>query len=80
MQESIEILASHPDALPSDKILVQHVKLAHIGEEISTQFCLDDPSAKFSVSEPKINYALKCFENTLQTVKEEDEKLPKDGE
>jgi hypothetical protein len=80
MEESIAILETHPDALPSDKILVQHVKLAHIGEQISIQFSLDDPSFMVSVSEPNISFALKVFENDLQKVRERNAQLPKERE
>ncbi|KAF2124501.1 hypothetical protein P153DRAFT_326759 [Dothidotthia symphoricarpi CBS 119687] len=71
MEESVKILETSPDALPSDKQLCQQVKLAHIGESISVQFCMDDPSVEVNISEPKVIYALKIFENELQQLKEE---------
>jgi hypothetical protein len=80
MEESISILETHPDALPSDRILVQHVKLAHIGEGISAQFCLDDPNAEITMSDPKVNYSLKVFQNELEEIKNQSAELPKDGE
>ncbi|KAF2875921.1 hypothetical protein BDV95DRAFT_285689 [Massariosphaeria phaeospora] len=75
MEESVNLLATSPDALPSDKILCQHVKMAHIGENISTQFCMDDPSVEVSISEPKVIYALKIFENELQQLRDENSRL-----
>ncbi|KAF2186429.1 hypothetical protein K469DRAFT_706396 [Zopfia rhizophila CBS 207.26] len=72
MEESVKILETSPEALPSDKILCQHVKMAHIGENISVQFCMDDPSVEMSIAEPKVIYALKIFENELQQLKGED--------
>lgn len=72
MEESVKILETSPEALPSDKILCQHVKMAHIGENISSQFCMDDPSVEVAISEPKVIYALKIFENELQQLRDED--------
>lgn len=71
MEESVKILETSPEALPSDKILCQHVKMAHIGENISIQFCMDDPSVEVAISEPKVIYALKIFENELQQLRDE---------
>ena len=75
MEESVKLLETSPDALPSDKLLCQQVKLAHIGENISIQFCMDDPSAEVAISEPKVIYALKIFENELQALKDENMNL-----
>ena len=75
MDESVTILETSPDALPSDKILCQHVKMAHIGENISVQFCMDDPSVEVSISEPKVIYALKTFENELQQLRTENARM-----
>jgi hypothetical protein len=76
MEESVNILETSPEALPSDKVLCQHVKMAHIGENISVQFCMDDPSAEVAISEPKVIYALKIFENELQLLRDEDARMP----
>jgi hypothetical protein len=75
MDESVKILETSPEALPSDKLLCQHVKMAHIGENISVQFCMDDPSVEVVISEPKVIYALKIFENELRQLKDENAKM-----
>ncbi|KAL6704461.1 hypothetical protein ACN47E_008205 [Coniothyrium glycines] len=75
MEESVRILETSPEALPSDRLLCQQVKMAHIGENISIQFCLDDPSMEVTISEPKVIYALKIFENELQQLRDENAKL-----
>lgn len=75
MEESVKILETSPDAFPSDKLLCQQVKMAHIGENISVQFCMDDPSVEVAISEPKVIYALKIFENELQQLKDDNAKL-----
>lgn len=77
MEESVTILETSPEALPSDKILCQHVKMAHIGESISIQFCMDDPSVEVAISEPKVIYALKIFENELQVLRDENARMDK---
>lgn len=65
MDESLEILETSPDALPSDKTLVQWVKLAHLGEEVLFQFSMDDPVTNVDITDPKSQYALKGFERRL---------------
>ena len=71
MEESIDVLEKSPDALPSDKILCRHVKMIYIGERVSVEFSMDDPSAEVSISEPKVNYALKDFEKELRGLQEQ---------
>ncbi|KAF2439942.1 hypothetical protein P171DRAFT_435770 [Karstenula rhodostoma CBS 690.94] len=78
MEESVKLLETSAEALPSDKILCQHVKMAHIGENISVQFCMDDPSVEVAISEPKVIYALKIFENELQQLRDENASLFKE--
>jgi len=75
MEESVKILETSADALPSDKLLCQQVKMAHIGEKISVQFSMDDPSVEVSISEPKAIYALKIFETDLEKLREENSKM-----
>ncbi|KAF2727489.1 hypothetical protein EJ04DRAFT_136946 [Polyplosphaeria fusca] len=75
MEESVHILETSPEALPSDRSLCQHVKMAHIGENISVQFCMDDPSVEVAISEPKVIYALKIFENELRQLREENARM-----
>ena len=78
MEESVKILETSPEALQSDKILCQHVKMAHIGENISVQFCMDDPSVEVAITEPKVAYALKIFENELEQLRSENAQLWKE--
>lgn len=71
MDESVRVLETAPDALPSDKVLCLHVKLIHIGEEVSREFQMDDPSAEVSISEPKTNFAIKHFESALHGLRQQ---------
>ncbi|KAI4672368.1 uncharacterized protein J4E78_000869 [Alternaria triticimaculans] len=75
MAESVRILETSPEALPSDRLLCQQVKMAHIGEKISVEFCMDDPSVEVTISDPKVIYALKIFENELSSLREENSSL-----
>lgn len=70
MKECIEVLESHPDAFPSDKIFCQYVKIQHICEDIGLQFLMDDNTANISITDPKVTYALNVLETQLKTWKE----------
>ncbi len=65
MDESLEVLAKAPDALPSDKWLAHVVRAQHIAEEVGYQFSMDDPPSDVSITEPKVQYQLKMFEKQL---------------
>lgn len=66
MDESLEILANAPDALPSDKWLAHAVRSQHIAEEVGYQFSMDDPPSDVSITEPKVQYQIKKFEKQLE--------------
>jgi len=70
MKESIEVLETHPDAFPSDKLFCQHVKIQHICEDIGLQFLMDDNTATISITDPKVSYALNVLEAQLKNWKE----------
>jgi hypothetical protein len=65
MDECLEILENSPDALPSDKTLIQLVKLTHLSEEVGIQLSADDPGPSVSFWDPKVQYTLKAFEKQL---------------
>jgi len=65
MDECVEMLESSPEALPSDKLLCQHVKLQHINEDVCVSFSMDDPSATVTMTDSKVQYALRGFERSL---------------
>lgn len=70
MKECIEVLESHPDAVQSDKLFCQHVKIQHICEDIGLQFLMDDNTANISITDPKVSYALNVLEAQLKNWKE----------
>ncbi|KAK4628041.1 Transcription factor pbcR [Fulvia fulva] len=67
MKECVDILGSSPEALPSDKLFCQHIKIQHICEEIGLQFLMDDNTATISITDPKVTYQLNVLENELKT-------------
>ncbi len=77
MKECIEVLETSPDALPSDKSLCQWIRSQHIAEDIGTQFSMDDPSAKVSITDPNVQYALNGFEIELENWRKQ---IPKDAD
>jgi hypothetical protein len=65
-EECVETLETSPDALPSDKVLCQWVRIQHISEEVGLQFSMDDQSVSVSISDAKVQHALKGFERELE--------------
>ncbi|KAI9815595.1 MAG: hypothetical protein M1832_005456 [Thelocarpon impressellum] len=65
MDDCIDVLTDSPDALPSDRLLCQWVRLQHIGDEVGYQFSMDDPCASVGLADVKVQYALKGFERQL---------------
>jgi hypothetical protein len=69
IDECLKALEGAPDALPSDRILCQHVRLARISEEIATQFAMDDPTVQLSISDGKVTYGIKHHEKDLSDLR-----------
>jgi hypothetical protein len=65
MQDCIDYLETAPDAYPSDTLFCQHVKLAHIAEDIAQTFSLDDTCSSASLADRKVIYGIKRFERDL---------------
>ncbi|KAF4510750.1 hypothetical protein G6O67_002618 [Ophiocordyceps sinensis] len=67
MTESLDLLASSPDAAPTDQYLCHLVWTHRKGEEIGIQFSLDDPgAAPVNVTDVRTQYALKALERDLE--------------
>ncbi|CAK4034356.1 hypothetical protein DOTSEDRAFT_169698 [Lecanosticta acicola] len=67
MKECIDVLETSSDALPSDKLFCQYIRVQHICENIGLQFLMDDNTATVSITDPKVTYALNVLENDLKT-------------
>lgn len=64
MDQCVDILQSHPEALPSDQEAIWWVKLAFIMEDASMQLS-DDTESISSFSDSKVRYTIKGFANQL---------------
>ena len=69
--ECLEILASAPDAQPTDRWLCHLVRIQHIAEEVGLQFSMDDPASVVSLADTKTQYHLKAFERQLHEWKQQ---------
>ncbi|KAI9372113.1 hypothetical protein BJX61DRAFT_542997 [Aspergillus egyptiacus] len=71
MDDCVAILENSPDALPSDKLMVQWARLARIIEDISARFFAEDSGDGLSLSEPRFQFTMKAFEKQLEQWKRE---------
>jgi len=76
MQECIKVLESSEEALPSDHIICQHVRLARISEDIAVEFAMDDPKVNLSISDGKVTYGIKTFEEKLEDLRQQNVMSP----
>ena len=65
MDECLQILEIHPDALPSDRKVVWWAKLALIMEQASVQLTNDDAQTVVTFADSKVQYTIKAFANQL---------------
>jgi hypothetical protein len=70
MDECVDILEKAEDALPSDRLLCAWVKGQHLAEEVGHQFAMEDTTMHMSITDPKMQYALRGFERQLDDWKE----------
>ncbi|KAM0091580.1 hypothetical protein ACP6JD_005084 [Aspergillus fumigatus] len=70
MDECVSILENSPDALPSDKAVIQWARLAHMTEDINSQLSSDD-TVYVPFTDPKVQYTVKVFEKQLEQWKRE---------
>ncbi|KAJ5484613.1 hypothetical protein N7453_012081 [Penicillium expansum] len=75
MDECLEILETHPDALPSDRKLKWWAKLGSIMEDAGHRFCAEDPGSITTFADSKAWYNIKLFEDRLAQWREE---VPRD--
>lgn len=71
MDECLDILENHPEALPSDRELKWWVKLALIMEEAGKQLCIDEPGSIATFADSKAWHDMRVFENHLAVWKKE---------
>ncbi|KAJ5782058.1 hypothetical protein N7457_003832 [Penicillium paradoxum] len=71
MDECLEILENHPDALPTDRKLRWWVKLALIMEDAGPQLSVDDPGSIATFADSRAWYYMRKFEERLTQWREE---------
>ncbi|KAL8937384.1 MAG: hypothetical protein Q9216_004454 [Gyalolechia sp. 2 TL-2023] len=64
MDECLEFLNTSPEALPSDLVLVEWVRLQRLADDVGNQISEDD-SSNVGISDIKTQYALKGFERQM---------------
>lgn len=64
MDECVETLQTHPDALPTDRQAIWWVKLAFIMEDASTQLS-DETETLSSFIDSKVRYTIRGFSSQL---------------
>lgn len=65
MDECLEILATHPDALPSDRRLKWWAKLGLIMEDAGKHFSDEDPGSITTFADSKVWYDMQMFEDRI---------------
>ncbi|KAJ9485734.1 hypothetical protein VN97_g7614 [Penicillium thymicola] len=71
MDECLEILENHPDALPSDRKLKWWARLGSIMEDAGHRFSVDDPGSIATFADSKAWYNIKLLEDRLAQWREE---------
>ena len=69
LAESLEVLETSADAVPSDGYLCLLVRANRLGDEITTQFSLDSPVMSVNLAEMRTQLSLKAFENQLEQLR-----------
>ncbi|KAI4171944.1 MAG: hypothetical protein LQ343_003853 [Gyalolechia ehrenbergii] len=65
MDECLDFLNTSQEALPSDLVLIEWVRLQRLADDVGNQISEDD-SSNVGVSDVKTQYALKGFERQMQ--------------
>ncbi|KJZ77851.1 hypothetical protein HIM_02488 [Hirsutella minnesotensis 3608] len=70
MSECLEVLASSPDAAPTDQYFCHLVWTHRMADEIGMQFSMDDPGVVVNVTDARTRYALRALERELEKYRE----------
>lgn len=71
MDESLQILENHPEALASDRKVIWWAKLGWIMEQAGLQLTTDDTQSIVSFTDSKVRYTIKAFANQLAQFRNE---------
>lgn len=75
IEERLEFFAASSAILPSDAWLCHLVRNQHIAESVAMLFSMDDRASIVSLSDPKIKFLLRSFEQRLENWKSQATKL-----
>lgn len=64
MDDCRDFLSTSPEALPSDSVLIEWVRLQRLADEVGNQISIDE-SSDLGNSDVKTQYALKGFERQM---------------
>ncbi|KAI1333219.1 hypothetical protein F5Y16DRAFT_355129 [Xylariaceae sp. FL0255] len=70
MNECVDILETSPDAVSTDRTLCHLVWTHRLGEEVGVQFSMDDPGVFVNITDQKVQYALRGYEQSLEKYRE----------
>lgn len=79
MEECLKVLEISPDAVASDQIFCQWIRLQHIADDISIQFSIEDLAACEGLDDPKMRFAIQGFEGQLRACNSYPIQMPKTG-
>ncbi|CAO1605432.1 hypothetical protein XANCAGTX0491_008950 [Xanthoria calcicola] len=65
MDDCLDFLNTSPEALPSDSVLVEWVRLQRLADDVGNQISVDE-SSSLGISDVKTQYALKGFERQMK--------------
>ena len=65
MDDCLDFLNTSPEALPSDSVLIEWVRLQRLADDVGNQISVDD-SSSLGISDVKTQYALKGFERQMK--------------
>lgn len=69
LSESVAVLETSADAAPSDGFLCLLVRANRLGDEVTTQFSLDNPVMGVNLAEMRTQLSLKSFERGLENLR-----------
>lgn len=71
MDECLQILETHKDALPSDRRLIWWAKLGWIMEQAGLQLLPEDTQSITAFADSKVRYTIRAFSNQLSQYRKE---------
>ena len=71
LEECIDVLSTSAQAVPSDRFLIDYIRITRLVEDAAVVFAMDDPGSKVSLRDPKTQYQLGALERQLERWRKE---------